>query len=205
MTARRAAVAAAVLCFAPAAPPSAVADVATLKSGGEVRGEFVGDPRAGDVLTLRTAAGAVVSVRRADVRSWAYRDAAREAFERRFDRTPDDPAAWNDLAQWALENRLRSERRRALERVVQLDPYDEPARLSLGHKRDGNEWVTPAEWRRRRGLVLYDGRAVSPEERRLLRKADADDAARRGWYREVKLLVRNLSRPGGPGRRGRSC
>ena len=61
--------------------------------------------------------------------------------------------------------------------------------------RDGGEWVTREEWRDRRGLVLHEGRAVSPEERELLLKADANDAARRAWYRDVRRWRRDLDDP----------
>ena len=72
-----------------------------------------------------------------------------------------------------------------------------PARKGLGHVKDDldGEWVSREEWRRKRGLVLYDGRAVSPEERALLAKADAGDAARRAWYRDVRRWHRDLRSP----------
>lgn len=176
-----------------AAPASA--DVVVLKTGGEVRGEFIGAPDRGDALTMRTATGTRVSVPRTEVRRWAYRDAGREAFERRFDRTPDDPDAWWELAEWALQNRLRPERERALRTLVRLAPDHEPARLALGHKLDRGEWLTPLQWRRRNGLVLYGRRAVSPEEKALLEAADARDAAQKEWFRQVRVWQRALTDP----------
>ena len=195
---------AAVLTFA-AAP--AVADVVVLRGGGEVRGEFVGDPRQGDAIAVRTRSGAAVTVPRADVRDWAYRTPEREAFEARFDRTAPPAgdeegegltdsalaAAWWDLAEWALARRLRGERERALLKVIEAQPRHEPARKALGHVRDDGEWMSRQEWRDRRGLVLYDNRAVSPEERDLLARADAADEASRGWYRDVRRWRKALS------------
>ena len=184
--------------------PAASADVVILKSGGEVRGEFVGDPRdEGRPLVVRTAGGAEVSVDRSAAATWAYRTPDREAFERRFDRTADglsgnDAAeAWWDLAEWALARRLTTERRRALEEVIRVAPRHEPARQGLRHVKDDldGEWVSREQWRKKRGLVLYDGRAVSPEERALLAKADAGDAARRAWYRDVRRWHRDLRNP----------
>ena len=200
--------AASALLFFAAVPcgPAARADVVVLRTGGEVRGEFVGDPRADGPLTVRTLAGADVTVDRTDVRSWAYRTPKREEFERRYDRAgagldgaplPDDEAAdaWWDLADWALARRMPAERDRALERVILHAPRHEPARKALGHVKDDGEWVTRAQWRARRGLVLHDGRAVSPEERALLEKADESDAARRAWYRDVRRWRRDLRDP----------
>ena len=184
--------------------PPAAADVVVLKTGGEVRGEFVGDPRDDDrPLVVRTAGGAEITVGRAAAASWAYRTPDREAFERRFDRTADglsgnDAAdAWWELGEWALARRLSDERRRALEEVIRHAPRHVPARKGLGHVKDDldGEWVSREEWRRKRGLVLYDGRAVSPEERALLAKADAGDAARRAWYRDVRRWHRDLRSP----------
>lgn len=177
------------------APAPAAADVVVLSGGGEVRGEFVGDPDAGDAVAVRTATGATIRVPRAEVRRWAYRDAGREAFERRFDRTPPDPDAWWELAEWALQNRLRPERERALRALVRLDPQHEDAHLALGHKRDRDEWLTPMEWRRRNGLVLYGRRAVTPEEKALLEAADARDEAQKEWFRQVRLWLRELNDP----------
>ncbi len=176
-------------------PPSASADVVVLNGGGEVRGEFVGDPDRGDALTVRTLGGATIRVPRTQVRSWDYRDAGREAFERRFDRTADDPDSWWALAEWALQNRLRPERDRALRALLRFDADHEPARLALGHKRDRGDWLTPLEWRRRKGLVMYGRRVVSPEEKALLEAADARDEAEKGWFRQARLWQRALSNP----------
>ncbi|MFH5804743.1 HEAT repeat domain-containing protein [Alienimonas sp. DA493] len=186
---------AALALIAAALPSPASADVVVLKAGGEVRGEFVGDPSRGDAVAVRTHAGATVRVPRSEVREWAYRDAGREAFERRFDRTPDDPDAWWALAEWALENRLRPERDRALRELLKFDPDHEPARLALGHRLDHGDWLTPAQWRRRNGLVLYGRRAVSPEEKALLEAADAREAAEKQWFRQARLWQRALSDP----------
>ncbi|MEM9702437.1 MAG: hypothetical protein AAF907_08340, partial [Planctomycetota bacterium] len=174
---------------------SASADVVVLKSGGEVRGELVGEPDRGESVVIRTRSGASVEIARADVRSWEYRDAGREAFERRFDRTPATPDAWWELAEWALQNRLRSERTRALRELVKLDPKHEEAHLALGHKLDRGEWLTPMEWRRRNGLVLYGRRAVSPEEKALLEAADARDEAEKAWFRQVRQWSKALGDP----------
>ena len=198
------------LLFLPSGlPPAAArADVVVLKAGGEVRGDFVGDPRDGDAVTVRTRSGAEVAVPRAAIRGWDYRTPDREEFEYRFDRTAaagdaggeggdadgaDAAAAWWDLARWALARRLSGERRRALERVILAEPRHEDARKALGHVRDDGEWLSREQWRAKRGLVLYGGRAVSPEERDLLAAADAGDAARRAWYRDVRRWHRALS------------
>ena len=186
----------------------AAADVVVLKTGGEVRGEFVGDPRADGPLVVRTRGGASVTVPRAAAARWAYRSPKKEEFEFRFDRTAHGPGgapldgaeaaeAWWDLAEWALARRLTDERDRALEEVVRHAPRHEPARKALGHMIDefDGEWVSRGEWRERRGLVLYDGRAVTPEERDLLARADADDAARKQYYRDVRRWHRDLRRP----------
>ena len=191
---RAAPIAAALWTAATLAAPAA-ADVVVLHAGGEVRGEFVGDPERDETLAVRTAGGATVHVPRDQVRAWAYRDAGREAFERRFDRTPDDPDAWWQLAEWALQNRLRPERERALRELLRFDPDHETARLALGHKLDRGDWLTPLQWRRRNGLVLYGRRVVSPEEKALLEAADARDAAQKGWFRQARLWERAFGDP----------
>ncbi|QDT14365.1 HEAT repeat domain-containing protein [Alienimonas californiensis] len=188
-------VAALLLTAAAVSPAPARADVVVLKAGGELRGEFVGDPTRGESFVIRTQTGATVRVERSEVRDWAYRDAGREAFERRFDRTPDDPDAWWALAEWALQNRLRPERDRALRKLLTFDPDHEEARLALGHRLDRGEWLTPAQWRGRNGLVLYGRRAVSPEEKALLEAADARDAAEKAWFRQARQWERALSDP----------
>ncbi|NNJ26158.1 HEAT repeat domain-containing protein [Alienimonas chondri] len=173
----------------------ATADVVVLKAGGEVRGEFIGEPDRGEAIAVRTSAGATIQVPRSEVREWTYRDAGQEAFARRFDRTPDDPDAWWELAEWALQNRLRSERERALKELLKFDPDHEEAHVALGHKLDGGDWLTPLEWRRRNGLVLYGRRAVSPEEKALLEAADAREEAERGWFRQARQWQRAFSDP----------
>ena len=175
--------------------PAAPADVVVLNGGGELRGEFVGRPDEGGSVAIRTRSGSTVRVPRDQVRRWAYRDPGREAFERRFDRTPPTAEAWWDLAEWALRNRLRPERERALRRLITLAPDHEAARLALGHKRDRGDWLTPTQWRRRNGLVLYGRRAVSPEEKALLERADARDASQQRWFRQARVWKRALEEP----------
>ena len=191
---RRPLFAAAALALAvPCAAGPARGDVVVLKAGGEVRGEFVGDPGRGGTIAVRTRSGAVTTVPRAAVRRWENRDAGREAFAFRYDRTPPTAEAFWDLGEWALARRLVPERERALRRVIELEPQHDGARRALRHKRDGGEWLSPARWRARRGLVLYGNRAVSPEEKALLTAADDREAAEAGWYAAVRLHHRALA------------
>ncbi|PYQ52931.1 MAG: hypothetical protein DMF78_10315 [Acidobacteria bacterium] len=81
---------------------------------------------------------------------------------------PGDAAGWVALGQWAMEQDLVTKGRAAFEHVLGIDPSNAAAHLALGHVRVGDQWMTQDESHRARGLVSYQGRWMTPDDRRAL-------------------------------------
>jgi hypothetical protein len=90
----------------------------------------------------------------------------------------DDVEGWMSLGRWAQENDLSAQSAEAFERVVTQDPGHAAAQKALGRVNVDGAWMTVEESYEARGLVRFDGRWVSPDERDAA-LAERKEAARR--------------------------
>ena len=101
---------------------------------------------------------------------------------------PDDAPGWVALGQWARQHDLRTQADEAFEQALAADPEHAAARQALGQVRVGEQWMTREESYRARGLVPYEGRWVTLEERQLLAAERA--AAAEQVQAEAEALAR---------------
>lgn len=162
-------------------------DEVRLSEDGVIRGQVITYPRdrqvvvrslTGTVYTLDWANTAGTTKRRDIVDEYLTRDRAAERSGRVADRM--------QLADWCRENRLESRRREQLQRLLELDPEHVAARVELGHVWQDGRWMTPDEQQRAKGLVLYNGKWVTPAVRQLLLQNADEQARSRDWYRRTK-------------------
>lgn len=83
-------------------------------------------------------------------------------------KTPDDHARF---AQWCRKTGLLSMARKHWEEAVRLDPEHVESRKALGHVKEGDRWLTEAEYYSAKGFIKVDGKWISPEELRRQREA----------------------------------
>jgi hypothetical protein len=137
---------------------SASADLILLKDGRRFEGTILKET-ASEVV-FKTRFGELTFVRSEIARLEKGLTPAQE-----FDRRWTDCVSGEEffaLGQWAADKKLRSEMRRAMNKVLTLDPHHVGANEALG-------------------LVPYKGRWVKPDEReRLKQKAHAEDMRQRG-------------------------
>lgn len=168
--------------------PSAAADVVTTRDGLRIEGEAqrvegggwrVVTPE-GEVL-LGMAEVVAVSV---GAQPRAQLDARAAAL------APDDLPGHYRLALEAQAEGQLDIARRALERVLVLDPDHRAARRALGFERHGDRWLARDEALLARGLVLFDGRWRLPAEVETASRQvrPLDEGAREG--RVARLLAR---------------
>ena len=171
----------------PGARPSS-ADVVTTRDGLRVEGRAERlDPATWRVVTaegeVRLPAAEVV-----DVVEGAH---PRADLEARLAALPaEDTAGWFRVALEAQAEGQLDIARRALERVLVLDPDHRAARRALGFERQDDRWLLREDALRERGLVLYDGHWRLPAEiEGASREVRAlDEGARDG--RVARLLAR---------------
>ncbi|QDT39298.1 hypothetical protein Pan189_37040 [Stratiformator vulcanicus] len=175
-------------CILLVSPAMTSADVAQLRTGGELRGLGVDGAAPDDSrVTLTTPGGITVELHRDDVSEVKTRSPLLEEYETKARTIPDTgPAHW-ELSEWCRENRLKDERLRHLRRLVEFEPDHERARAALGHIRHDGEWLPRDEAMRRRGYVKHDGRYVTSQERDLMERAAAREERVQAWYPRVRL------------------
>lgn len=185
---------AAVLAFAVTAAFSAAAargDLIALRNGGEVRGELLPDSRGkqtGELISIRTLSGAIVSVDKQDVEDVVRRRLVLEDYETRRRVAVDTVAGQWELAEWCRTRSLSKERQVHLQRVVELDPEHERAHRGLGHIRDAKKhWVTRDQMMAARGFVKYRGKYVLPQELETLLQEEKVSEAEKGWFKRVRM------------------
>lgn len=148
-------------CLAIAGLRSGTADVVTTKDGVVVEGAV---ERTADEVIVRTAAGEV-RLPAAAVATVVAGDSARmEARRALAALAATDVAGRYRLAASLEAKGLADVAADAYASVLAMEPDHPAARRALGYERVGDAWLTTAEARRARGLVLYEGTWRLPAE-----------------------------------------
>lgn len=161
------------------------ADVYELKDGGRVVGEPVERPET-EGFVLRTPAGAEVTLQRDQVQRIVQQDEVHAEYERRSRAAADTADAHRELAAWCREQKLSEEAEHHLERVVDLDPADEDARVALGYQRVGGRWLTRDEIMAARGLKFFDGKFRTVQDIAIRQRDVQADDADVDWFTKIR-------------------
>ena len=171
------------------APQFASADIFQLKSGGQVTGVIVDRGTQGEFV-VQTEGGAVVTLSRRQVANQVAQDKVDLQYAQRSRSLPDTAAAHRKLAAWCKENRLSKQARHHLQRIIELDPLDEAARLSLGYQKHRGRWLTRDEIMAARGLRKYsDGKYRTPQDIALRERTKQREQAETDWFRKIRKWV----------------
>src|SRR5687768_2152217 len=150
-------------------PRSLQADVFLLVSGGRVEGEWLNrEEQPLRQYLVRTGAGLTVALPPDQVQEAIRLSPAQAEYRQRAPVAPDTVEGQWTLAEWCRVNRLTSERRTHLERVIQIDPNHQSARRALGYQFLYGKWITRDEFRRQEGYEYYQGRWRTPQEIEIL-------------------------------------
>ena len=177
------------ICLAISASP-ACADSVTLKQGGEIRGEVLGDSKAkgsGDLVSIRTLSGATVAVLRSEVNAIIRRRPIAEEYETRRRSVPETVEAHWDLAEWCRQKSLTKEREAELRRVIEFDPDHAAAHRALGHVQYKGNWATQDEAMTARGFVKHKGKYVPLQQLELIQQEERVSEAEKGWFKKVRM------------------
>jgi hypothetical protein len=157
-------------------------DGAVLEGNAEVGESEVVVHAPGGSLTLPR--GAVVRVEQAET--------AITRFEERYAKLRDkDVAGRLKLADFCRDHGLSKREHKVLREIIGLSPNHAVARARLGYVKVTEGWITVAESNRRKGLVLREGRWVTPER---AAKLDVLDLERRRLAIEQRQAEAELAR-----------
>jgi HEAT repeat protein len=165
----------------------ALADIARLSNGGEVRGSFLSEPGGGDPLAMRTILGGRIVLSADTVRSTSRRPAEVEEYVTRSRSIPHTVEAHWELAEWCKARQLTSQREEQLEALLDVDPTHAAAHRALDHMLYQGQWMTRDEAMREQGYVKYKGKYLTQQEIDLLEKTTAQRQAEQSWYPKIRL------------------
>ncbi len=163
------------------------ADVVHLKRGGTVSGQIIATEESG--YRIRTLVG-VVFVARENVARIEAGETPFEEYDRRLEATQakrDTPAGWFALAEWCATHEMQAERRRHLERVLELDTNHAGARAALGYVKVGDVWVDGSRPTSRPAEPPVDPVAEAEAAHRESVRAIQGD-----WARRIRAIKSNM-------------
>lgn len=178
------------------------ADVVKLKNGGEIRGvlkesnaaarHVAPDAAEPELVAMESLTGAEIVVNRDEIAFVVKRPRLVEEYESKARHVADTVEARWQLAEWCRQNRLLEPRKEQLTAILQLDPEHKPAHYGLGHRRQGNQWITPEEADAEllaAGYVRYKGRVITTLERDLLESGEQRQQEQNAWRPKIRLWL----------------
>ena len=164
---------------------SARADIFQLKDGGEIVGELIDRGPDGEYV-IHSRSGATVTLSRRQVQRTERQDDMDREYARRSRELPDTVNAHRLLAEWCRQQKLSKQADHHLQRILELDPEDEPANLSLGLQRHQGRWLTRDEIMQQRGLKRYKGKHRTPQDITLREQQEEHQTAEADWLGKIR-------------------
>jgi HEAT repeat protein len=170
------------------------ADVFELAGGGRIEGKLVqSDDVNKSAYTIDLAAGGRVTIPRSQVTKIDNQSAAEVEYQNLARTSPDTADGHWTLAEWCREHKLSDARRRHLERIVELEPNHAAARNALGFHQKNGQWMNRDDVMASRGLVLYEGRYLAPQQVELLKQQKETRSTHADWLNRIEQLRRSLT------------
>ncbi len=138
---------------------------------------------------VQTKQGAVVTLFRRQVKKVVRQDKVDLQYAERSRAIPSTAEAHRELAAWCKENKLSKQRKHHLERLLELDPTDEAARLTLGYQKHHGRWMTREGIMAAHGLRKYDGDFRTPQDIALRERTKNREQAQADWFRKIQLWI----------------
>ena len=164
------------------------ADTIKLEGGRTIRGQILDEKSTKDKLVIKLQVGnAEVTIDRNQIQEVIIEKSSAEQYTEikdQYEQTAEDQFK---LALWCEEHKLPKQRKLHLDKTIELDPDHTKAREKLGYvKRDG-KWLTANELKEAKGLVRYNGRYVTPQEKEILEQKKRQDDEEKEWHAKVKM------------------
>jgi hypothetical protein len=165
------------------------ADVFELSSGGRIEGKMAPSDEANKTsFTIELAGGGHMTVSRSQITKIQPASDVDAEYEKLAHTSPDTADAHWRLAEWCREHKLRDERRQQLDRILELNPNHVEARAALGFQQKNGQWMNRDDVMAARGLVLFDGKYVTPQQVELLKQHKESKVTQADWTNRIKQL-----------------
>ncbi len=169
------------------------ADVFELAGGGRLEGKLLPSDEANKSnYTIELATGGRLIIPRSQITKIDNISDAAAEHQKLARSSPDTVEAHWKLAEWCREHKLSDERRRHLERILELEPNHAAARAALGfHLKDGR-WMNRDDVMASRGLVPFEGRYLTPQQVELIQRQKKTRVTQADWSNKIEQLRRWL-------------
>jgi hypothetical protein len=169
------------------------ADVIVLATGGQLEGKIIqsADDKTDFVIDL-SAGGQLIIPRSQVTRVDSVSDADSE-YHKLVRSSPDTVEAHWKLADWCRQHKLLGEYQRHLERILELNPNHAEARAALGFREKDGQWLSRDDVMASRGLVMYEGRYVTPQHVQVIEQQKQTRSTQADWAVKIDQLRRALT------------
>lgn len=164
------------------------ADTIKLEGGRTIKGQVLNEKSTKDKLVIKLLVGnAEVTIDRNQIQEIILEKSPREQYDEIKDQYQDTAEDQFKLALWCEEHKLPKQRKLHLEKTIELDPDHAQAREKLGYVNRDGKWMTANELKEAKGLVRYNGRYVTPQEKEILEQKKRQDDEEKEWHARVKM------------------
>jgi hypothetical protein len=169
-------------------------DVFELTGGGRLEGKLLPADDASKLnCTIELSAGGRVTIARSQIAKIEIVTDVDAEYQKLARTSPDTVDAHWKLSEWCREHKLRDERRQHLERIIELNPNHADARAALGFHQKNGQWMNRDDVMAARGLVLFEGKYVAPQQVELLKQQKETTVTQADWTSRIKQLRRGLT------------
>jgi hypothetical protein len=170
------------------------ADLIELANGGRLEGKILpNDETNRTTSTIELATGGRVTIPRSQITKIDPVSDVEAEYKKLARSSPDTVESHWKLAEFCREQKLLDQRRQHLERILELDPNHKEARAALGYRQKNGQWMNRDDEMGSRGMVLYQGQWMAPQQVELMKQQKESRATQADWNKRVELLRRWLT------------
>jgi hypothetical protein len=141
---------------------------------------------------INLAAGGQITVPRSQITKIDPVSDVEAEYQKLARTSPDTVESHWKLAEWCRQQKLLDQRRRHLDRILELDPNHKEARAALGFRQKNGEWMNRDDEMASRGLVLFQGQWLAPQQVELMKQQKESRITQADWNKKIDQLHRAI-------------
>lgn len=166
----------------------ASADIFHLRAGGQIDGHVIKRGERGEYI-IKTNQGATLTLSSRQVAKVDSHDDTDMLYQARSRATPDTVEGHRELAHWCKTNRRNTLAKWHQQRILELDPNDQAARLSLGFQKHQGQWLTRDQIMAAQGMQKYGGKYRTAQDIALREQTKRLAEIENEWFQNIRIWV----------------